>query len=227
MIDFFAQRETLDTFIPPQYESAKAIIPYVCEAINISYFLVVILQFFIALGNKPNTVPRVYRFTFVYFSLVQTLTFIVAVGIIASGGSDFVHGRIVTIIDGHSVPSVALFAAGILLYFLSALLHGEFVLVCASFMQYCFMMPMVANVLAVYAFCNLQDLSWGTKGLEAGSGHGGVHPAASKKQRSKDYIQLKRAKEQAERLAAKDAKEARATKVVLVHDLILLVLMPA
>ena len=76
------------------------------------------------------------------------------------------------------------------------------------------MMPMVANVLAVYAFCNLQDLSWGTKGLEAGSSQGGVRPAASKTQWSRDYIQLKRAKEQAERFAAKDAKEARATKVV-------------
>jgi chitin synthase len=33
-----------------------------------------------------------------------------------------------------------------------------------SFIQYLFFLPSFTNVLMVYAFCNLHDVSWGTKG---------------------------------------------------------------
>lgn len=33
-----------------------------------------------------------------------------------------------------------------------------------SFVQYLFLMPSYVNILLIYAFCNLHDVSWGTKG---------------------------------------------------------------
>lgn len=33
-----------------------------------------------------------------------------------------------------------------------------------SFVQYLFLLPSYVNILLIYAFCNLHDVSWGTKG---------------------------------------------------------------
>ena len=33
-----------------------------------------------------------------------------------------------------------------------------------SFIQYLLLLPSYVNILLVYAFCNLHDVSWGTKG---------------------------------------------------------------
>jgi chitin synthase len=45
--------------------------------------------------------------------------------------------------------------------------------VCVAFFQYFYMLPSFVNIMIVYSFCNINDLSWGTKGLETGGGHGG------------------------------------------------------
>jgi chitin synthase len=36
--------------------------------------------------------------------------------------------------------------------------------VITSFLQYLILLPAYVNILNVYAFCNLHDVSWGTKG---------------------------------------------------------------
>lgn len=41
---------------------------------------------------------------------------------------------------------------------------ANFVLVISSFLQYLVLVPSYINILMVYAFCNLHDVSWGTKG---------------------------------------------------------------
>jgi chitin synthase len=33
-----------------------------------------------------------------------------------------------------------------------------------SFIQYLLLLPSYVNILLIYAFCNLHDVSWGTKG---------------------------------------------------------------
>lgn len=33
-----------------------------------------------------------------------------------------------------------------------------------SFVQYLLLLPSYVNILLIYAFCNLHDVSWGTKG---------------------------------------------------------------
>jgi cellulose synthase/poly-beta-1,6-N-acetylglucosamine synthase-like glycosyltransferase len=54
---------------------------------------------------------------------------------------------------------------------LDSLLHtgsfsGELRVVCLSFFQYLYILPTFINIILVYAFCNLHDLTWGTKGIE-------------------------------------------------------------
>lgn len=50
------------------------------------------------------------------------------------------------------------------LYFLSSLLYLEPWHMLHSFVQYLFLLPSYVNILLIYAFCNLHDVSWGTKG---------------------------------------------------------------
>jgi hypothetical protein len=43
---------------------------------------------------------------------------------------------------------------------------GELRVVCLNFLQYLYVLPTFINIILVYAFCNLHDLTWGTKGIE-------------------------------------------------------------
>ncbi|KAI9254008.1 chitin synthase 1 [Sporodiniella umbellata] len=50
------------------------------------------------------------------------------------------------------------------LYILSSLLYIDPWHMVTSFVQYMFLLPTYVNILNVYAFCNIHDVSWGTKG---------------------------------------------------------------
>ncbi|KAF9996179.1 Chitin synthase, class 1 [Entomortierella chlamydospora] len=50
------------------------------------------------------------------------------------------------------------------LYFLASFIFFEPWHMFHSFLQYLFMVPSYVNILNVYAFCNIHDISWGTKG---------------------------------------------------------------
>lgn len=50
------------------------------------------------------------------------------------------------------------------LYLISSLLYLEPWHMFTSFIQYLFLLPSYVNILLIYAFCNLHDVSWGTKG---------------------------------------------------------------
>jgi len=70
-------------------------------------------------------------------------------------------------------------------YFLVAAFHGEFSAVCLTFPSYIFMMPTFFNIFSIYSFCNIHDISWGTKGIEeeelkpVAGGGGGAQGAVS------------------------------------------------
>lgn len=50
------------------------------------------------------------------------------------------------------------------LYFISSLIYLEPWHMFTSFFQYLLLLPSYVNILLIYAFCNLHDVSWGTKG---------------------------------------------------------------
>ena len=51
-----------------------------------------------------------------------------------------------------------------LLYFIGAFMYGEPSFMFTSFAQYVLLSPTYINVLNIYAFCNIHDVSWGQKG---------------------------------------------------------------
>jgi len=64
-------------------------------------------------------------------------------------------------------------------YFVGALIHGEFWHILFSILQYYYMLPTFINIFSIYSFCNVHDISWGTKGIE--TAHGGAEKATKKK----------------------------------------------
>lgn len=63
---------------------------------------------------------------------------------------------------------------------LTALLHGDLVPVLCSGFQYWVMMPVFFNMLQVNAFCNADDISWGTKNLDKSGNHEAVKTKSKK-----------------------------------------------
>lgn len=188
-------------------------LPSILQVVNILYIFGVVIQFVIAMGNKPNTTEVVYQATMVWFGYIMAMTSTMAIAMVWAGGDKFLagstgNGLTSTISSSLAIPSFWLFVGGVGLYFLTGLFHGEMIHICATFFQYFFMLPTTVNVLAIYAFCNLQDLSWGTKGLEAGGGHG----PAKKKKGGYQEMKADAAKEAKARLAA--AKRGELTKDV-------------
>ena len=99
-----------------------------------------------------------------FFGLIQSITIAVSIAVVVVGGKESWIVAVPLPGTNFHFPAALIFVAGILLYFVSAALHGELIHICATFFQYFFMMPVFINVLSIYSFCNLQDLSWGTKG---------------------------------------------------------------
>ena len=57
-------------------------------------------------------------------------------------------------------------ASTYVLYFLASFMYREPWHMFTSFFQYLLLSPSYINVLNIYAFCNVHDISWGTKGLD-------------------------------------------------------------
>jgi cellulose synthase/poly-beta-1,6-N-acetylglucosamine synthase-like glycosyltransferase len=45
----------------------------------------------------------------------------------------------------------------------AAFIHGELLSVAKVMMQYFFLLPTYVNMFSIYSFCNMHDISWGTK----------------------------------------------------------------
>jgi len=62
----------------------------------------------------------------------------------------------------------------------TALIHGDFIPVLCSGFQYWLMVPVFFNMLQVNAFCNADDISWGTKNLDKRGDHEAVKTQSKK-----------------------------------------------
>jgi len=65
--------------------------------------------------------------------------------------------------DGVHEP-IADYQATYGLYLISSILFLDPWHMLTSFIQYLLLLPSYVNILLIYAFCNLHDVSWGTKG---------------------------------------------------------------
>lgn len=173
-------REDAETAIPIQdlwpHQDWMDTVPIIFRNL---YFVLLLITLILALSSRPDThyTPMRILYKLVAFLygmitmiLCSVLTIIMYQGF--KGGSKTVPGT-----AGHeNDESVMLFkmcvtATSMLFigsFVIGGVLNGEIRHVWTCFLQYTFMLPSLLNMVQVFAFCNLHDLSWGTKGLDSG-----------------------------------------------------------
>ncbi|KAI5805826.1 chitin synthase-domain-containing protein [Geopyxis carbonaria] len=141
------------------------------------YIAALLLNFILALGNRPKGSKYSYVGSIIVFAIVQVYVIILSGYLVYSaltssnGWKDMesakTPGEYITKFFG-SLEGVIIIAliSTFGLYFIASFMYLDPWHMFHSFFQYLLMASSYNNVLNVYAFCNWHDVSWGTKGSD-------------------------------------------------------------
>lgn len=115
------------------------------------YALVFMFHIIVGLGNKPKHIRLIYTLSCFYYAVINFAVIAVTGYLLFQQLSNF-----------NLIEAIAI-AAGFGSYFIASTLHFEVHHILLSIVQYMAFLPSYINILNTYSFCNLHDLSWGTK----------------------------------------------------------------
>lgn len=177
--------DLVGTPIPASNSSAEhhgwpfgdSVTPFFNAVLQYLYLAFVILQFILALGNRPKGSKWTYITSFILFAIIQAYIIILSVYLVAQAFKTPIGDQIDFDSAGDAMRS--LFAgdgaAGVILlalitiyglYFLASFMYLDPWHMFHSFPHYMLLMSTYINILMVYAFNNWHDVSWGTKGSD-------------------------------------------------------------
>ncbi|EPQ59000.1 chitin synthase [Gloeophyllum trabeum ATCC 11539] len=168
--------------LPNQQAPAKPIIIFgtveithwVNQVAKWLYLSFLALQFVLALGNRPKGERMAYTVTLWVYAILSLYLIVcsfwltgVALAEIPKQFSGIpVSQWFSTFINGTTGVLVAALFSTFGIYFIASFLYRDPWHMFSSLLQYLLLAPSFTNVLNVYAFCNLHDVSWGTKGSD-------------------------------------------------------------
>ncbi|CAL1701071.1 unnamed protein product [Somion occarium] len=139
------------------------------------YLAFLALQFVLALGNRPKGERGAYALTLWVYAILALYLLVCSFALTvqafmaipdkikaAKTSSEVI--KVFLSSDVGTLIAAILSTYGI--YIISSLLYRDPWHMVSSFLQYLLLAPSFTNVLNVYAFCNLHDVSWGTKGSD-------------------------------------------------------------
>lgn len=153
----------------------NTITPILNTVVKYVYLAFLLLQFILALGNRPKGSRWSYIVSFSVYALIQFYIICDSFYLVVHA---FSKGAPIEVSDGTETFLKSLFnpgGAGIVLialaatfglYFVASFLYMDPWHMFTSFGQYLLMMTSYINILMVYAFSNWHDVSWGTKGAD-------------------------------------------------------------
>jgi chitin synthase len=137
--------------------------PVAFDALNSLYLICIIVIVICSLGNRPQGSRFIYSFIIFIFAVIMgVMLFYTGVSIqkivAAAIGSrrSFTSLMMVPIFRDMVLATASTFG----LYMVSSLLYFDPWHMFTSFLQYLFFLPAFNNILSVYSFCNLHDVSW-------------------------------------------------------------------
>jgi len=167
-------------YLWPFGNTATPIINLILQYIYLGFLL---MQFVLALGNRPKGSKNTYLVSFVVFGAIQLYTIILSIYLVVQAFHDFTLATgsaqlfFKEFFEGTSGVILVALAATFGLYFASSIIYLDPWHMLHSFPQYLLVASSYVNILNVYAFCNWHDVSWGTKGSDKAE----ALPAASSK----------------------------------------------
>ncbi|KAA6411396.1 MAG: chitin synthase G [Lasallia pustulata] len=151
--------------------------PIVNTLLKYIYLGFVLLQFILALGNRPKGSRWTYIVSFTVFGIIQTYLVVLSIYLVVraftspteksldlhDGVDKFLQSFFSSSSSGIIIIALA---ATFGLYFVASFMYLDPWHMFTSFPQYLFLMSSYVNILNVYAFSNWHDVSWGTKGSD-------------------------------------------------------------
>ncbi|KAF9134437.1 Chitin synthase, class 1 [Mortierella sp. 14UC] len=136
------------------------------------YILLIIAQFIMSMGNRPQGSNWAYKSSMGFFAVLMGYMlfgagYMTVRGIqeVQDNKPDNGQSQAAYLFQNEMFRNTVLSLASTYgLYFFASFLFLEPWHMFHSFIQYLFMVPSYVNILNVYAFCNIHDISWGTKG---------------------------------------------------------------
>ncbi|KAF8892782.1 chitin synthase-domain-containing protein [Gymnopilus junonius] len=137
--------------------------------LNYCYLGLLIMCFILSLGNRPQGSKWGYTTAMIGFSLITIYMTVAAFLLAFKGIENLAHSNgPLTFSDIFTNPIFRNIVVSLLatlgLYLIASIIFFEPWHMITSFIQYLLMAPSYINVLNVYAFANVHDVSWGTKG---------------------------------------------------------------
>lgn len=132
----------------------------------------IVCTFVLAFGNTPRGTRKFYQVIAYLFAIMMAYLIFAAIflavhtaqAIIKDHKDDFTASMVFTNTKFRDL--VVSVVSTYTLYFVGAFIYGEPSFMFTSFVQYVLLSPTYVNVLNIYSFCNIHDVSWGTKGVE-------------------------------------------------------------
>lgn len=134
------------------------------------YCCCLVATFVLSFGNRPTGTQGFYTVVVCFFAVLMAYLIFAAIYIsvkavsyaLCSNGGKLTLSLVFT--NATFRDLVVSLCSTYALYFLMSFLYFEPWHMFTSFLQYMLISPSYINVLNVYAFCNIHDISWGTKG---------------------------------------------------------------
>lgn len=156
----------------------STVTPKFNAAMKYIYLAFVILQFILALGNRPKGSKYTYITSFCVFALIQLYILIDSIYLVyrafnQTGGldidTDSAGEFLKSLFGGSSTGGVLLLALFTIygIYYIASFMYLDPWHMFHSYPYYLLLMSTYINILMVYAFNNWHDVSWGTKGSDA------------------------------------------------------------
>ncbi|KZP32897.1 glycosyltransferase family 2 protein [Athelia psychrophila] len=138
------------------------------------YLAFLALQFILALGNRPKGERAAYTITLWVYAFLAVYLIVCSFALTGKAFANIpneLKGKTTAqVIATFFTPPVGALIAAMIstfgIYFIASFLYSDPWHMFSSFLQYLCLAMSFTNVLNVYAFCNLHDVSWGTKGSD-------------------------------------------------------------
>lgn len=195
--------------------------PIVNVVLRYLYLVFILIQFILALGNRPKGSRHSYIASYVVFGVIQTYIIVLSFYLVFRALQTPLGDQIDTssagaffesMFGGGSVAGVILLAIVTIygLNYVASFIYLDPWHMFHSFPQYLVLASTYINIVMVYAFNNWHDVSWGTKGSDQTAALPSVHVIKDEKTDAPVIEEVEREQEDIDSLFAKTVYRALA-----------------